>query len=525
MLNSKVIAAAVAMAMTATGLVGMAYVAPATAALHTAPTNAGKDVVATDRDNNETIYLHVGDTLVVRLTSNPSTNYSWKVAQINQAQLRLTGDPTYVRNTSGLMGAPGYEVFMFQARAVGGDTLGMLYQNPTLRGVQALHTFRLRVVISTNEPPPAGQGKTIVLTDEDNNEHLIVAEGDTLVVKLQSNPSTGYSWSVAENTVLVLKPEGDTYVRGANRPGASGTQQFTFKVVGAGEVSLRMLYQRPFQRSVQAGKTWQMFIESPRPGGKPASQPATTPSTDPVLYVCAGGANFSVVFGDKMAKVTYAETTKDLPQQESGDGFRYADDAWELRGNGKDATLTDLATKKPVGENCTAQPSAATSAPLAVLTTFTCKDNSVIRVSVSGDVAAVTYNDVTKTLKQTEAADGFAYADGSWELRGKGALVTLTDLSTKTVVQRDCLDLSKTDAGQNAPITFACADGTSFVVGFIPKAAEVTYNSQTQKLAQLEAADGFLYGNAKWELRGNGDDATLTDLASGKAVGTDCKKQ
>jgi len=75
MKKSKALFAVVAAILAAASLAA----APATAASPAAGPAQGKVVTATDRDNNETIHLNVGDKLVVRLASNPSTNYSWKV--------------------------------------------------------------------------------------------------------------------------------------------------------------------------------------------------------------------------------------------------------------------------------------------------------------------------------------------------------------------------------------------------------------------------------------------------------------
>jgi inhibitor of cysteine peptidase len=491
---------------------------PATAASPAAGPAQGKVVTATDRDNNETIHLNVGDKLVVRLASNPSTNYSWKVGQINQQLLRLIGEPKFAASTSGLMGAPGTEVFEFEARAAGGEALALLYQNPTLRGTQAANTFRLRVIISD----PAKPGKTIVLTDADNNETVQVAEGDTLVVRLQSTPSTGYSWSIADNVDLILKPEGNRYVRPTNaRPGASGYQEFTFSVIGNGEVSLKMLYQRPWQRSTQAARAWQVFVETPGAGPKPAPSAPTTS----VTYACRNNDTFTVEFGDKVAKVTYGGVSKELPQKEAADGFLYADDAWELRGVGATATLTDLSSNTVVGQDCLdlSKTDAGQNAPVS----FVCAGASSANFTVLfGDkIATVTYNGVTKKLEQQEAADGFLYADAEWELRGKGNEAVLTDLASGTPVGENCT--AQPSAAVSAPTTilanYTCDDGVTFAATFGGDVASVTFNNETKTLKQQQAADGFSYTDGAWELRGAGDVVTLTDVASGKAVAANCK--
>lgn len=511
MMKSKELFAAAAIVLATAGIAAMPVAAASPA--------QGKVVTATDRDNNETVHLNVGDRLVVRLASNPSTNYSWKVGQINQQLLRLLGNPKFEASTSGLLGAPGAEIFEFEARATGGESLGLLYQNPTLRGVQAANTFRLRVVISD----PAKPGKTIVLTDADNNETVQVAEGDTLVVRLQSNPSTGYRWTVAENVDLILKPESVRYVQGANRPGAGGYQEFTFSVVGNGEHSLKMLYQRPWRRSTQAAKAWQVFVESPGSGPKPApSAPAA-----PVTFACKNNATVTVEFGDKIARVTYDDVTRELPQKEAADGFLYADETWELRGKGATATLTDLAANTVVGQDCLdlSKTDAGQNAPVS----FVCAGASSANFTVDfGDkIATVTYNGVTKKLDQAEAADGFRYADAAWELRGKKNEAVLTDLATGKPVGENCT--AQPSAAVSAPTTiltnYTCNGGVTFAATFGGDVASVTFNNETRTLKQQEAADGFLYTDGAWELRGKGNAATLTDLASGNVVAANCNAQ
>ena len=108
---------------------------------------AAKTVTVTDTDNNGEVNLNPGDTLVVRLTSNPSTGYSWSVAQNDATLLRPLGN-MYVRSRSKLMGAPGYQVFRFKAVGSGGGIqLILLYQGQT-RGVQAAKRFQTLVTIN-----------------------------------------------------------------------------------------------------------------------------------------------------------------------------------------------------------------------------------------------------------------------------------------------------------------------------------------------------------------------------------------
>ena len=64
--------------------------------------------------------------------------------------------------------------------------------------------------------------------------------GQTLTVRLASNPSTGYSWVLAENA-------GDALDRVV---GAGGVDVWQFEAVNAGQHTLRLEYRRPWEKDV-----------------------------------------------------------------------------------------------------------------------------------------------------------------------------------------------------------------------------------------------------------------------------------
>jgi heat shock protein HslJ len=74
--------------------------------------------------------------------------------------------------------------------------------------------------------------------------------------------------------------------------------------------------------------------------------PAPTPMPPPgphVMYVCPGGTDFSAHFSDDGELATLrvpGQPDIELPRQRSGTGFAYSDSYYELRGRGREATLT-----------------------------------------------------------------------------------------------------------------------------------------------------------------------------------------
>lgn len=103
--------------------------------------------------------------------------------------------------------------------------------------------------------------KAITVTEEDNNGEISLPYGGTLVVRLGSNPSTGYSWQVAQSEPSRLKQLGDVYERpGGELLGAAGRQVFRFKEVTAGRTELIPLYRSAAMRGVRAAKQYKVLV-------------------------------------------------------------------------------------------------------------------------------------------------------------------------------------------------------------------------------------------------------------------------
>jgi len=92
----------------------------------------------------------------------------------------------------------------------------------------------------------AATGPRIVgVGEQKDGEHAKAHVGDTLVVSLGANPSTGYSWKVATANRSVLRFDSASYVKAAKAPliaGAPGVAVLIFKVVGRGKTTLKLNY-------------------------------------------------------------------------------------------------------------------------------------------------------------------------------------------------------------------------------------------------------------------------------------------
>ena len=95
------------------------------------------------------VEVSAGDSLMVTLCSNVTTGYQW-------SETAVIGDNTVVQQTShkfeapaesDLVGAPGKEVWTFDALKKGTSIISMVYSQPWEGGEEASWTFEATVVV------------------------------------------------------------------------------------------------------------------------------------------------------------------------------------------------------------------------------------------------------------------------------------------------------------------------------------------------------------------------------------------
>lgn len=84
-------------------------------------------------------------------------------------------------------------------------------------------------------------------------DSISVANGQTFVIALESNPTTGYAWAAAANpNATFVKSEMAT---SSTVVGAAGTQQLTFEATATGASTLTLNYARSFEPGTPPVKT------------------------------------------------------------------------------------------------------------------------------------------------------------------------------------------------------------------------------------------------------------------------------
>jgi inhibitor of cysteine peptidase len=97
--------------------------------------------------------------------------------------------------------------------------------------------------------------------ESNNNTAINVTTGEFLVVSLEGNPTTGYTWEVEELNEQVLQQVGDIVsVPESDLMGAPSKQIATFEVVGAGDATINMVYHRPWETDVEPVDTFTLTV-------------------------------------------------------------------------------------------------------------------------------------------------------------------------------------------------------------------------------------------------------------------------
>jgi len=101
----------------------------------------------------------------------------------------------------------------------------------------------------------------LALEAKDNGNQIDVQKGQTITIKLEANPTTGYTWEVVESEGAILRQVGETeYEAESDLIGAGGVQTLLFEAVEAGEIELRLVYHRPWETDVEPLETFSVQV-------------------------------------------------------------------------------------------------------------------------------------------------------------------------------------------------------------------------------------------------------------------------
>jgi len=106
-----------------------------------------------------------------------------------------------------------------------------------------------------------GASNEVKLDVGDDDSQVELNAGQTLVVSLEGNPTTGYTWEAAELDEQVLRQVGEVEFKPeSDAIGAGGVQTLRFETVSSGQTTLKLVYRRPWEEDVEPSETFSVQV-------------------------------------------------------------------------------------------------------------------------------------------------------------------------------------------------------------------------------------------------------------------------
>ena len=106
-----------------------------------------------------------------------------------------------------------------------------------------------------------GPAKEIKLDASANGRQVELRKGQTLVITLESNPTTGFMWEVVELDESILRQMGEAEFQPESEAlGAGGTETFRFQAMSPGQAALKLVYHRPWEEDMDPLETFSLQV-------------------------------------------------------------------------------------------------------------------------------------------------------------------------------------------------------------------------------------------------------------------------
>ena len=126
-----------------------------------------------------------------------------------------------------------------------------------------LKVFRITVIFGLllTALSACSPAKEVKLDAGDDGSQVELDAGQTLVVNLEGNPTTGYTWEAAELDEQVLRQVGETEFKPeSDAIGAGGVQTLSFETANSGQTTLNLVYHRPWEADVEPAETFSVQV-------------------------------------------------------------------------------------------------------------------------------------------------------------------------------------------------------------------------------------------------------------------------
>ncbi|MFC2055485.1 protease inhibitor I42 family protein [Chloroflexota bacterium] len=106
-----------------------------------------------------------------------------------------------------------------------------------------------------------GSTNEVKLEADDDGSQVELKAGQTLIVSLEGNPTTGYMWEAEDLDEQVLRQAGETEFKPeSDAIGAGGVQTLRFETVKTGQTTLKLVYHRSWEADVEPAETFSVQV-------------------------------------------------------------------------------------------------------------------------------------------------------------------------------------------------------------------------------------------------------------------------
>ena len=131
----------------------------------------------------------------------------------------------------------------------------------TRRITPTVCTFLLLLVLVACNQVSGENSKTISIGAGDAGNTITLNQGESLVVTLDGNPTTGYNWLMQTMDPAILKQVGEpAYTPENDQPGASGKITIAFQAVKTGQAKLVLSYMRSFEKETAPQNIFEVLV-------------------------------------------------------------------------------------------------------------------------------------------------------------------------------------------------------------------------------------------------------------------------
>ena len=187
--------------------------------------SSAKSVIIDESGDGDTFAVTVGQKVIVRLSA-VMPEFEWQVKSTD----RTFGYPT-VKNITDSTTVGGETIQQFTWKTAGTYSVTgkhkvvLAYRNKFYTDDHAEREFTFTVNITE-------QLKAVVIEESGNGKTFTVTEGQDVIVRLSTNPSTGYEWKVKTTDRTFGYPDSSDIKDVSDNIGGSATQEFTWKTDG-----------------------------------------------------------------------------------------------------------------------------------------------------------------------------------------------------------------------------------------------------------------------------------------------------